>query len=184
MSAEEIALIHGPPGTRKPHTIVEIIWQLAKQGKRLLVCGASTISVDNLAMQISDIPKNQVVCLGNSARIMPAALKHSLHWKEKHMIESDLVAKPGLLVKAAKRTASRKIVKASIVVLSTLSGAADKDPDKMSGKFDVVIIDEARQVVEGECWIAAIRAPKLILAGDHRQLPPTVKSLGKKDKQQ
>ncbi|KAJ1648811.1 hypothetical protein GGF38_006322, partial [Coemansia sp. RSA 25] len=207
VSAHDIALIHGPPGTGKTHTIVEVVRQLAARDQRILVCGPSNVSVDNLVERLGRIRGLPIVRLGHPARILPAAVAHSLDSQTKYSDAGDLardirkelddtLAK----VQKCKRSAERRVLYEQVrelrkeyrvreakvvdhtiggarVVLATLSGAASRDLVKNKSKFDVVIIDEATQAMEGECWIAALQAPKLILAGDHQQLPPTIKSL-------
>ncbi|KAJ2553074.1 hypothetical protein EV175_003071 [Coemansia sp. RSA 1933] len=207
IAAEDVALIHGPPGTGKTHTIIEVIRQLVKYGKRLLVCGPSNVSVDNLVERLGRLREFPMVRLGHPARLLPAAVEHSLDSQTRFSNQGDVLrdvrkemdATLGKISKC-KRYAERrelyalvrslrkeyrereaKVVEQTIgtsqVVLSTLSGAASRDLVKNQGKFDVVIIDEATQAMEGECWIATLQAPKVILAGDHHQLPPTIKSL-------
>ena len=77
IAAREVALIHGPPGTGKTHTLIELILQLLKRGKRLLVCGPSNISVDNIVERLAP-RKVQMVRLGHPARLLPSVLDHSL----------------------------------------------------------------------------------------------------------
>ncbi|KAJ2813441.1 hypothetical protein H4S07_000680, partial [Coemansia furcata] len=207
VSAHDIALIHGPPGTGKTHTIVEVIRQLAARNQRVLVCGPSNVSVDNLVERLGRIRGLPIVRLGHPARILPTAVAHSLDSQTKYSDAGELVrdirkelddtlAKIPKCKRSAERRAlydqvrelrkeyrvrEAKVVDHTIggsrVVLATLSGAASRDLVKNKGKFDVVVIDEATQAMEGECWIAALQAPKLILAGDHQQLPPTIKSM-------
>ncbi len=76
--------------------------------------------------------------------------------------------------KDLERTLVDNIMEKTKVVASTLVGAAHYSLNDYI--FDVVIIDEASQALEPECWIAFLKAKKIILAGDHKQLPPTVKS--------
>ncbi|PVU99700.1 hypothetical protein BB559_000479 [Furculomyces boomerangus] len=130
MDAVKLAL--SAKETGKTHTIVEIIKQLEAKNLKVLVCGPSNISVDNIAEKLIE---NSVECvrIGHPAKVLK-----------------------------------------SVSILSTLSGA---DSEKIKSlKFDVVVIDEAGQTLEAECWIAINKGEKLILAGDHLQLPPTVKS--------
>ncbi|PIA18593.1 P-loop containing nucleoside triphosphate hydrolase protein [Coemansia reversa NRRL 1564] len=203
VSAREIALIHGPPGTGKTHTLVEVVRQLVAQGKRLLVCGPSNVSVDNLAERVGKFRYIPIVRIGHPARIRKAMLTNSLNSRAQ-ALEGPAIAKQRkdlkLMMSAARMCrnpeeqtelyARAKIMRKTIlkhtdrtkrsavsgakVVFSTLCGAGGKIDG--IGKFDVVIIDESTQSLEGECWIAASKAPKLILAGDHHQLPPTLKS--------
>ncbi|KAJ2718176.1 hypothetical protein GGI07_005862 [Coemansia sp. Benny D115] len=197
----DVAMVHGPPGTGKTHTVVEIIRQMCLRGQRLLVCAPSNVAVDNLAERLGRT-KIPLVRLGHSARILPKAAALSL---DSQMRDSD----GGMLLRDIRReldTAMAKLPKAkraerrelygeikelrkefrqreakvlretigaSRVVLATLSGAASKEINNEG--FDVAIVDEATQASEAECWIAALKAPKLILAGDHHQLPPTTK---------
>ncbi|KAI9504474.1 DNA helicase [Coemansia spiralis] len=210
IAAEDIALIHGPPGTGKTHTIIEVIRQLVKRGKRLLVCGPSNVSVDNLVERLGRLREFPMVRLGHPARLLPAAVAHSLDSQTRYSEQGelardvrkemdDILAKIPkckryaerremyALVKSLRkeyRARETKVIDQTIafaqVVLATLSGAASRDMVRNKGKFDVVIIDEATQAMEGECWIASLQAPKLILAGDHHQLPPTIKSISDK----
>ncbi|KAJ2158815.1 hypothetical protein GGF46_003506 [Coemansia sp. RSA 552] len=206
VSAQDVALVHGPPGTGKTQTMVEVVRQLVSRGKRLLVCGPSNVSVDNLVERLAkqSIP---MVRLGHPARLLAAAVDYSLDSQTRYSEEGALVRDVRQEIDAAlqnirksKRAAERRGLYAEVkdlrkeyrrreaqvvdqtigkaqVVLCTLSGAASRDLIRSQGAFDAVVIDEATQAIEGECWIAALQAPTLILAGDHHQLPPTVKSL-------
>ncbi|PIA16079.1 P-loop containing nucleoside triphosphate hydrolase protein, partial [Coemansia reversa NRRL 1564] len=161
VTATDIALIHGPPGTGKTCTVVEIIRQLVARGKRLLVCGPSNVSVDNIGESLVklDILFNRV---GHPSKVSASVAKHG-----KNCL--------ALAKQQSLRAGSGVNIYAEIhVILSTLCGAGDRKVDECGMDFDVVIIDECAQALEAECWIAAIRAPKLILAGDHHQLPPTL----------
>ncbi|KAG9903582.1 DNA helicase, partial [Aureobasidium melanogenum] len=77
LASPEVALIHGPPGTGKTHTLIELIRQCLKKGLRLLVCGPSNISVDNIVERLSP-HKVPMVRLGHPARLLPGVLNHSL----------------------------------------------------------------------------------------------------------
>jgi DNA polymerase alpha-associated DNA helicase A len=77
LASREVALIHGPPGTGKTHTLIELILQLLKQKLRLLVCGPSNISVDNIVERLAS-HKVPMVRLGHPARLLPSVLNHSL----------------------------------------------------------------------------------------------------------
>ncbi|KAJ2464251.1 hypothetical protein GGI02_005033 [Coemansia sp. RSA 2322] len=208
LAAGEIALIHGPPGTGKTHTLLEIIRQFVRQGQRILVCGPSNVSVDNLAERLGKLRSMSLVRVGHPARILPGAAKYGLDYqinsKDKSersnaiREEIDVLTlflqqctvnedhrQLGAQIKKLKRREEAfrpkeadQIIAGAQVVLSTLNGAASPVLASSRVFFDVVIIDEATQTTEAECWIAAQKAPKLILAGDHHQLPPTVMSVG------
>ena len=209
LASREIALIHGPPGTGKTHTLIELILQLVDREQRVLVCGPSNISVDNIVERLS-MHKVPMVRLGHPARLLPGVLNHSLDVLTKSSdaaaIVSDIRAEMDAKQASIRKTRNGRerkaiygemkelrkeyrqregrvvgdLLRGSKVVLSTLHGPGGfhlKDE-----KFDVVIIDEASQALEAQCWIpiVATGAPKLVLAGDHLQLPPTIKSLNSK----
>src|ERR1700712_1669440 len=77
LASAEVALIHGPPGTGKTHTLIELILQMLKQGLRLMVCGPSNISVDNIVERLAS-HKVPMIRLGHPARLLPSVLNHSL----------------------------------------------------------------------------------------------------------
>jgi DNA polymerase alpha-associated DNA helicase A len=205
----EVALIHGPPGTGKTHTLIELILQLLKQNLRLLVCGPSNISVDNIVERLAS-HKVPMVRLGHPARLLPSVLNHSLdvltrtseaaalvqdvrkemddkqssirktrNSKERRQIYTEL---KGLRqeYRERERGCVDNLVSGSKVVLATLHGAGGFH---LKGQeFDVVIVDEASQALEAQCWVPLlwVKANKLVLAGDHLQLPPIIKSLNSK----
>lgn len=214
LSSPEIALIHGPPGTGKTYTLIELILQFLKQGQRVLVCGPSNISVDNIVERLAlTAPNVPIVRLGHPARLLPSVLNHSLeiltrtseaaeivsdvrkemdekqasirktrNGRERRAIYADLKE----LRKEYREREGRCIdglVKGSKVVLSTLHGAGSHQ--LRNEQFDVLVIDEASQAMEPHCWIPLVFGgngiKKLVLAGDHLQLPPTVKSADNKD---
>ncbi|GAN10114.1 DNA helicase protein [Mucor ambiguus] len=204
LGSPEVALIHGPPGTGKTYTLVEIIRQLSvNQNKRVLVCGPSNISVDNLVERLAQHRIN-IVRVGHPARVLPSVVDHTLDIVTRTCDSGQIVSdvrkemdetlakinktknRPerrsmyGLVKDLRKdyRAREKKVVDEVLtnaqVTISTLNGAASKN--MWSREFDVVIIDEATQALEAECWIALLKAKKAILAGDHLQLPPTIKT--------
>lgn len=204
LASREIALIHGPPGTGKTYTLIELIRQLLARGKRVLVCGPSNISVDNIVERLAPY-KIPIVRLGHPARLLPSVLNHSLDVLTQTSDAAELVrdirkemdAKQASIKKTKSgrerkaiygeikelrkdfRERERKcvstLVQGSKVVLVTLHGAGGTQV--RHEKFDVCIIDEASQALEAQCWIPLLAGSKVVLAGDHLQLPPTVKSL-------
>ena len=214
LSSPDLALIHGPPGTGKTYTLIELILQLLKLGQRVLVCGPSNISVDNIVERLAlASPSTSIVRLGHPARLLPSVLNHSLevltrtsdaagivsdirkemdekqasirktrNGRERRAVYADLKE----LRKEYRVRENRCIdglVASSKVVLSTLHGAGGRQVRDQ--EFDVVVIDEASQALEPQCWVpvvfGGVNVKKLILAGDHLQLPPTVKSANNKD---
>lgn len=207
MASREIALIHGPPGTGKTTAIIELILQLLKQDLKLLVCGPSNISVDNIVERLAP-HKVPMVRLGHPARLLPSVLNHSLDVLTKTSeaaalvqdIRKEMDDKQGSIRKTRngrerkaiygeikelrkeyrerERGCVDNLVRGSKVVLSTLHGAGGYQ--LRQAHFDVIIIDEASQALEAQCWVPLLSAKKAVLAGDHLQLPPTIKSLNSK----
>ncbi|GAA5917260.1 hypothetical protein JCM5296_000312, partial [Sporobolomyces johnsonii] len=215
LSSAEVACIWGPPGTGKTQTLVEIIRQLVRMNKRVLVCGASNLSVDNILARLSIPHPNfpspiPLTRIGHPARVLSSLTRHTLDsqslatdtsalledikqelqalegqlrngsgknrirgserkkkWEEVRELRRDLRKRQGGVVE--------EVLGKAKVVLATTHGAGGRSLDKYD--FDVVIIDEAAQATEPACWIPIMRGKKLILAGDHLQLPPTLKSL-------
>lgn len=188
ISARHACLIHGPPGTGKTTTLVEIIRQLVLEGKKLLVCAPSNIAVDNI---IERMPTQiRIIRLGNASRILPHLQHVSLDVRVKTCDQGSIVndlrkEMDETLLNAQKtksRTARRDIYKShrelkkdlrvreskltgelmqsSQVIFSTLSGAGSKKLTQLRNPlssnaepyFDVVLIDEASQAIEAECW--------------------------------
>ncbi|KAK1755349.1 P-loop containing nucleoside triphosphate hydrolase protein [Echria macrotheca] len=209
LASKEIALIHGPPGTGKTHTLIELILQMLKRNLRILVCGPSNISVDNIVERLAP-HKVPIVRLGHPARLLPSVLNHSLdvltrtseagaivqdvraemdakqasirktrNGRERRAIYADLKE-----LRKEYRVRERKcvsnLVAGSKVVLATLHGAGGFQ--LRNDQFDVVIIDEASQALEAQCWVPLLSAKKAVCAGDHLQLPPTIKSVNSKTK--
>lgn len=210
LATRDVALIHGPPGTGKTHTLIELILQLLDRKQRILVCGPSNISVDNIVERLASY-KVPMVRLGHPARLLPAVLSHSMEvisrTSDAAAIVTDIRSEMDSKQASIRKTKSGRerkaiygeirelrkeyrdregrvvsdILRSSGVVLSTLHGAGSYQLKNQ--KFDVVIVDEASQALEAQCWIPLLgaEASKLVLAGDHLQLPPTIKSLNMKD---
>ncbi|OHE98895.1 hypothetical protein CORC01_05791 [Colletotrichum orchidophilum] len=209
LASREVALIHGPPGTGKTHTLIELILQLIKLNLRILVCGPSNISVDNIVERLAP-HKIPILRLGHPARLLPSVLAHSLdvltQTSEAGAIVKDVRAEMDAKQASIKKTRNGRekrqiyadlkelrkefrerergcvsnLVRESKVVLATLHGAGGHQ--LRDQQFDVVIIDEASQALEAQCWVPLLAAKKAVCAGDHLQLPPTIKSLNVKVK--
>ncbi len=207
LSAQDVALIHGPPGTGKTTTVVELIRRAVRRGDKVLACGPSNMAVDNLFERLLAAGE-RVVRLGHPARVMPELRSHTLDMLvEKHddvrlarkLVKEALAlfrraerhtrAKPEpgarreirseakLLLSDARRLeaqAVEHILDTADILCATTTGL---DDDLLAGRqFDLAVIDEACQSTEPGCWIPLVRARRVVLAGDHRQLPPTVLS--------
>ena len=205
VNAKDFFLIHGPPGTGKTKTLVEIIYQLTQRNLRVLACGPSNVSVDNIAERLPE--KIKGVRVGNPVRLKPEILNKSLDYllkkceiakdiKTTKRSINELIRKLSKSPKEQKfdlrksinalrkelkeleKLAIREIFSEAQVILSTNTTAADKllTINEKFKAFDVVVIDEAAQALEISCWIPILSGKKVILAGDHKQLPPTIKS--------
>ncbi|KAF4870661.1 DNA polymerase alpha-associated DNA helicase A [Colletotrichum siamense] len=209
LASREVALIHGPPGTGKTHTLIELILQMLKLDLRILVCGPSNISVDNIVERLAP-HKIPILRLGHPARLQPSVVAHSLdvltQTSEAGAIVKDVRAEMDAKQASIKKTRNGRerrqiygdlkelrkefrererrcvsnLVRESKVVLATLHGAGGHQ--LRDQQFDVVIIDEASQALEAQCWVPLLSAKKAVCAGDHLQLPPTIKSLNSKVK--
>jgi DNA polymerase alpha-associated DNA helicase A len=176
---------------------------------RVLVCGPSNISVDNIVERLAP-HKIPMLRLGHPARLLPSVVNHSLdvltQTSEAAAIVKDVRKEMDAKQASIKKTKSgkeRRVIYGDIrelrkeyrerekkvvgtlvggckVVLATLHGAGGFQ--LRDEKFDVVIIDEASQALEAQCWVPLLAAKKVVLAGDHLQLPPTIKSLNSKTK--
>jgi len=204
LAAQDLAIIHGPPGTGKTTTVVELIHQAVLRGQRVLAAGPSNTAVDNLLVRLA--ARNiSVVRLGHPARVAKELQANTLDaLVENHenmaiareMIrESEAIyrkmdrytrAQPGRGHKQALRSEAKQlagdakmlerqavehILDRANVICMTTTGDDDTLRDRF---FDMAVIDEACQSTEPSCWIPILRSDKIVLAGDHFQLPPTV----------
>lgn len=204
LSAKNVFLLHGPPGTGKTTTVVEIILQEVKRGSKILACAASNIAVDNIVERLAS-HRVKLVRLGHPARLLPQVLDSALDAQVLRAdnsslandIRKEMKALNGKLLKTKEKGTRRDIqrelralskeerkrqqlavtdvIKNADVVLSTLTGAFSRKLESTS--FDLVIIDEAAQALEIACWMAILKGSRCILVGDHLQLPPTVQSV-------
>ncbi|KAM4017789.1 DNA-binding protein SMUBP-2 isoform 2-T2 [Anomaloglossus baeobatrachus] len=205
LNQREIAIVHGPPGTGKTTTVVEIILQAVKQGLKVLCCAPSNVAVDNLVERLA-VYKEKILRLGHPARLLESLQHHSLDAvlarsdnaqlvaeirkdidmtyakmkklqsrDEKSSFKSEIRALRKEL-KEREEAAMMETLKNANVILATTTGASPDGPLKLlpDNYFDLVVIDECAQALEASCWITLLRAKKCILAGDHKQLPPTI----------
>jgi ATP-dependent RNA/DNA helicase IGHMBP2 len=207
LSARDVGLIHGPPGTGKTTTVVEVIRQAIRRGRKVLACAPSNLAVDNVFQKLLEF-RERAIRLGHPARVLPELREHTLDLLvEEHrdvklarkLVKQALslfreagkqrraAPKPGerrqlrddarsLLADARKmeQQAAESILNSAAVICATTTGI----DSQLLGprRVDLVVIDEACQSTEPSCWIPLLRGDRLVLAGDHCQLPPTVVS--------
>ncbi len=207
LSAEDLAVIHGPPGTGKTTTVVELIVQAVKRGQKVLASAPSNTAVDNLLERLV-ARRLRVVRLGHPARTEERLREYGLDAqvaghdlmrivKELLREAEDLFRKAGRFTRAKpapgakpemRREAKRLKAEARQLEQQAVDWILDRadvvcatlafNEELLGGRrFDLAVIDEACQSTEPGCWIPAMRAERLVLAGDHCQLPPTVLSL-------
>lgn len=206
LASRDLAIIHGPPGTGKTTTVVEVIRQLVARGERVLACAPSNTAVDNLLERLLATGE-PAVRLGHPARVSEDLRQHTLDAlvgrHEAMMVVHQMMREAEQIErKAAKYTRGRPapghrwqqkqearelkrharilekqavadLLKDARVVCATTT-FDDSVLDDL--RFDVLVIDEACQSVEPGCWVPLRRADRIILAGDHLQLPPTILS--------
>ena len=199
LRAKDVAVVHGPPGTGKTTTLVEAIYETLRRENQVLVCAQSNMAVDWISEKLVDRGIN-VLRLGNPTRVNDKMLSFTYERRfESHPDYTQLWAIRKAIRqlranrKRGDRTFHQKIerlkereieldlrIRAQIfgearVIACTLVGSANRLLDGM--KFGTLFIDEAAQALEAACWIPIRRASRVILAGDHCQLPPTIKSI-------
>lgn len=203
LCAKEVAIVHGPPGTGKTTTLVEAIYETLHREPQVLVCAQSNAAVDWISEKLMDRGL-QVLRIGNPTRVNDRLLSSTYERRfEAHTLYSELwrIRKELRLLASQKRrnkyeereslrsrmgrlrdraTALEVQINADLfdsahVIASTL--VSSNHPILKGRRFGTLFIDEAAQALEAACWIAIRKADRVILAGDHCQLPPTIKSI-------
>ncbi len=200
LRAKDVAIVHGPPGTGKTTTLVEAIRETLMRENQVLVCAQSNMAVDWISEKLVDRGIN-VLRIGNPTRVNDKMLSFTYERRfEAHPDYPHLWA-IRKAIRELKNHRSRRVTDGyhqkleslkgratelevrinndlfgeARVIASTLVGAANRLLDGQ--KFTTLFIDEAAQALEAACWIPLRRASRVVLAGDHCQLPPTVKSI-------
>ena len=198
LRAKDVAIVHGPPGTGKTTTLVEAIYETLRRENQVLVCAQSNMAVDWISEKLVDRGIN-VLRIGNPTRVNDKMLSftyerrfeahpdYELLWAirkairdlRSHRKRGD--AKYHQKLERLKERATELEVRINAqlfgearVIACTLVGSANRLLEGQ--KFGTLFIDEAAQALEAACWIPIRRVSRVILAGDHCQLPPTVKS--------
>ena len=200
LRAKDVAVVHGPPGTGKTTTLVEAIRETLMRENQVLVCAQSNMAVDWISEKLVDRGIN-VLRIGNPTRVNDKmlsftyerrfeahpdypqlwAIRKAIRDLRNHRSHRSTDGYHQKLDHLKSRATELEIrINAELfgearVIASTLVGAAHRLLDGQ--KFGTLFIDEAAQALEAACWIPLRRASRVVLAGDHCQLPPTVKSI-------
>ena len=199
LRAKDVAVVHGPPGTGKTTTLVEAIYETLRRENQVLVCAQSNMAVDWISEKLVDRGIN-VLRIGNPTKVNDKMLSFTYERRfESHPDYPQLwaIRKAIRQLRANRKRGDNsfhqkmerlkereielelrirnKLFGEARVIASTLVGSANRLLDGM--KFGTLFIDEAAQALEAACWISIRRATRVILAGDHCQLPPTIKSI-------
>lgn len=191
VEAQEVSIIHGPPGTGKTTTLVEAIIETLQRETQVLVCAPSNAAVDWISTQLMRRGVG-VLRVGNPLRMSDETLECS--YERRYAAHPDYhelwnirrtLREGGIGPEKARKMRERQnelelkinndIFNEARVVSCTLVGSAYRIMDRR--RFSTLFIDEAAQALEPACWAAILRADRVVMGGDHQQLPPTVKSL-------
>lgn len=203
LGAKQVSIVHGPPGTGKTTTLVEAIYETLHRENQVIVCAQSNTAVDCISEKLVDRGIN-VLRIGNPTRINDKML--SFTYERRFRIASGLSrimehpeSDTGYTIQYAKEKPEERdtirnrlsrlkfratelevkidteLFDEARVVACTLVGSANRV--MMNRHFTTLFIDEAAQALEAACWIAIGKADRVILAGDHHQLPPTIKCI-------
>lgn len=202
LEAKEVAIIHGPPGTGKTTTMVEAIYETLHRENQVLVCAQSNTAVDWISEKLVDrgVP---VLRIGNPTRVNDKMLSFTyerrfeshpdypelwnirkaireIHSSSRRSRDEKDTLRNRLSRLKFRATELEVSIDAALfadarVIACTLVGSANRL--LMNHQFTTLFIDEAAQALEAACWIAIGKAERVVLAGDHHQLPPTIKCI-------
>lgn len=197
LRAKDVAIVHGPPGTGKTTTLVEAIYETLRRENQVLVCAQSNMAVDWISEKLVDRGLN-VLRIGNPVRVDDKmlsftyerrfeahpdyaqlwAIRKAIRELRKNRKRGDQKFHQKLESLKSRATAFEIAINAELfgearVIACTLVGSGHRLLEGMT--FGTLFIDEAAQALEAACWIPIRRAGRVVFAGDHCQLPPTVK---------
>lgn len=200
LRAQDMAIVHGPPGTGKTTTLVEAIYETLHRENQVMVCAPSNTAVDWIAEKLTDRGLH-VLRVGNPTRVNDKMLSFTYErrfeahpdypelWNIRKAIrelrspetkkKNNRTGNRNRLQELQERATTleikinRSLFDEARVIACTLTGSANRVLERKH--FTTLFIDEASQALEAACWIAIGKAERVVFAGDHCQLPPTVK---------
>lgn len=203
LCAREVAIVHGPPGTGKTTTLVEAIGETLRREAQVMVCAQSNAAVDWISEQLM-ARGISVLRVGNPMRISDNLLAASYErryeshpdytelWSIRKAIRETIARLSGNRLSGSERASAQNYLNklrgrcaefeirinedlfaSSRVIACTLIGTASRVLERRH--FPTLFIDEAAQAFEAACWAAIRHADRVVFAGDHKQLPPTIK---------
>lgn len=203
LCAREVAIVHGPPGTGKTTTLVEAIGETLRREAQVMVCAQSNAAVDWISEQLM-ARGISVLRIGNPMRISDNLLaasyerRYEAHpdytelWSIRKAIRETIGRLSGNRLSGSERASAQNYLNklrgrcaefeirinedlfaSSRVIACTLIGTASRVLERRH--FPTLFIDEAAQAFEAACWAAIRHADRVVFAGDHKQLPPTIK---------
>lgn len=206
LSARDFAIIHGPPGTGKTTTLAEVIEQAVAAGEKVLACAPSNTAVDNLLERLvprvpsvirvghparvfealrghtldelveADESQQVIRDMYREADSLMRKASRDARGRDAHRHRREMYSEAKMLRQHARlleRQVVQQVLNSADVVCTTMTIDDDLLGDR---RFDLVVIDEACQSTEPALWQAMLRADRVVIAGDHCQLPPTVLS--------
>ena len=190
LEAQEVSIIHGPPGTGKTTTLVEAVIETLQRETQVLVCAPSNAAVDWISEQLMRRGIH-VLRVGNPLRMSDEMLdcsyerRYAAHPDYHELWSIRRTLREGAKGEQAHRLRNREteleikinadLFEQASVVSCTLIGSAYRLMERRH--FSTLFIDEAAQALEPACWAAILKADRVVMGGDHQQLPPTVKSM-------
>ena len=198
LRAKDVAIVHGPPGTGKTTTLVEAIYETLRRESQVLVCAQSNMAVDWISERLMERGVD-VLRVGNPTRVTDAMLAQTYErrfedhpdypqlWSMRKALRELRSHRQGTdawhqkvdrlkdRINELELRIHNTIFGQARAIACTLAGSANRVLEGM--RFATLFIDEAAQALEGACWIAIQKAHRVVFAGDHCQLPPTVKSV-------
>ena len=206
LGAPDLAILHGPPGTGKTTTLAEVVYQAVRAGDRVLACAPSNTAVDNLLERLVGMMPNVLRVghparvfealrdhtldervdadpSSDVVRDMRRELEELMRSASRPFRGRDARKRRSLLYSTAGdlrgqiRSLEQSVIRGILDSADVICTTTTIDDDLLgNAEFDLVVIDEACQCTESSVWQAVQRGERLVLAGDHCQLPPTVLS--------